>query len=164
MLKAPGSVERSGRVLSFMNPTVPVTTIPSLSYPAPVHRRLKVFAFDPMLGRSPLHRITLNVPYEPLTPGPKGSRIQVIDFDGVCQTYYEPVNLDEDLLLLQDGLDPTESDPRFHQRMVYGVAMKVVENFDAALGRRFYFRGRKPLRLFPHAPPEQAIWSWLSTP
>jgi hypothetical protein len=121
------------------------------AYPAPVYRRLKVFAFDPMLGRSPLHRITLNVPYEPLKPGPKGSRIQIIDFDGVCRTYYEPVNLDEDLLLLQDGLDPTESDPRFHQQMVYAVAMKVVENFDAALGRRLYFRGRRPLKLFPHA-------------
>jgi hypothetical protein len=134
-----------------MDPPVPVPRLDRVPYPAPVYRRLKVFAFDPMLGRSPIHRITLNVPYEPLTPGPKGSRIQVVDFDGVRRTYYEPVDLDQHLLLLQDGLDPTESDPRFHQQMVYGVAMKVVENFDAALGRRFYFRGRKPLRLFPHA-------------
>ena len=43
---------------------------------------LKVFAFDPMLGRSPLHRITIEVPYEPLGPGPRGSRIHVLDFDG----------------------------------------------------------------------------------
>jgi hypothetical protein len=123
----------------------------AIPYQIPTHRRLKVFAFDPMLGRSPLHRITITVPYEPLQIGPKGSRIQVIDFDGATRSYYEPVNLDEGLLLLQDGLDPTESDPRFHQQMVYAVAAKVLENFDIALGRRFYFRGRKPLKLFPHA-------------
>lgn len=121
------------------------------SYPAPTHRRLKVFAFDPMLGRSALHRITLEVPYEPLRPGPRGARIHVVDFDGARRTYYDPVNLDDPLLLLQDGLDPTESDPRFHQQMVYAVAMKVLENFDIALGRRFYFRGRRPLVLMPHA-------------
>jgi hypothetical protein len=123
----------------------------AVGYPAPIYRRLKVFAFDPMLGRSPLHRIVLKVPYEPLKPGPIGRRIQVIDFDGVSQTYYDPVNLDEARLLLQDGLDPTESDPRFHQQMVYAVAMKVLENFDAALGRRFYFSHRRPLCIFPHA-------------
>lgn len=122
-----------------------------LDYQPPTHRRLKVFAFDPMLGRSPLHRITIEVPYERLNPGPRGNRIQVLDFDGACHTYYKPVNLEDKLLLLQDGLEPTESDPRFHQQMVYAVAMKVVENFDIALGRRFYFRGRKPLTLFPHA-------------
>ena len=77
-----------------------------LSYQAPTHRRLKVFAFDPMLGRSPLHRITIEVPYEGLEPGPRGKRIQVLDFDGARRTYYEPVNLDDKLLLLQDGLDP----------------------------------------------------------
>src|SRR5438128_960099 len=120
-------------------------------YQAPTHRRLKVFAFDPMLGRSPLHRITLEIPYEPLTRGPRGRRIHVLDFDGARRTYYDPVNLDDALVLLQDGLDPSESDPRFHQQMVYAVASKVVENFDIALGRRFYFRGRRPLKLFPHA-------------
>ncbi len=120
-------------------------------YLAPTHRRLKVYAFDPMLGRAPLHRITLEVPYEPLGPGPCGNRVQVIDFDGALKTYYDPVNLDDPMVLHQDGLDPTESDPRFHQQMAYAVAMKVLENFDIALGRRFYFRGRKPLSLFPHA-------------
>jgi hypothetical protein len=120
-------------------------------YQEPTHRRIKVFAFDPMLGRSPLHRITVEVPYEPLRPGPLGRRIEVLDFDAARQTYYEPIDLDDKLLLLQDGLDPTESDPRFHQQMVYAVAMKVVENFDVALGRRFYFHRRKPLKLFPHA-------------
>ena len=86
------------------------------------------------------------------TPRPRSARpICSTGFDGARRTYYEPVSLEDPLLLLQDGLDPTESDPRFHQQMVYAVAMKVLENFDIALGRRFYFRGRRPLVIMPHA-------------
>jgi hypothetical protein len=39
----------------------------------------------------------------------------------VCRTYYDPVNLDEDLLLLQDGLDPTESAPGVRHAEAIGV-------------------------------------------
>lgn len=104
-----------------------------------------------MLGRMPLHRITLDILNEELYPGPRGARIKVIDFDGRAGCYYQPVDLDDPAVLMQGGLEPTESDPRFHQQMVYAVAMKVIENFEVALGRRFNFRGRQPLRIFPHA-------------
>lgn len=104
-----------------------------------------------MLGRVPLHRITIDVTHEQLRPGPMGSRLTILDYDGVRGRYYEPVNLDDPALLLQDGLDPTEADPRFHQQMVYAVAMKVIENFEVALGRRIHFYRRKPLLLLPHA-------------
>jgi hypothetical protein len=33
------------------------------------------------------------------------------------------------------GLRPSESNPRFHQQMVYAVAMKTIEYFERALGR-----------------------------
>ena len=33
---------------------------------------------------------------------------------------------------MRGGLDADESDPRFHQQMVYGVAMKTVELFERA--------------------------------
>jgi hypothetical protein len=123
----------------------------SPSYLAPVHRPLKIFAYDPMLGRLPLHRITLDVLNEPLKPGPRGSRVIVIDYDGVADCFYQPVDLDDTAVLMHNGLEPTESDPRFHQQMVYAVAMKVIENFEVALGRRFRFRGNRPLKIFPHA-------------
>lgn len=122
-----------------------------MPYLTPVRRPLKIFAYDPMLGRLPLHRITLDVLNEPLKPGPCGSRVHVLDYDGVADCFYEPVDLDDAAVLMQGGLDPTEFDPRFHQQMVYAVAMKVIENFEIALGRRFQFRGRRPLRIFPHA-------------
>jgi len=104
-----------------------------------------------MLGRLPLHRITLDVLNEALQPGPRGSRVQVIDYDGVAGCFYEPVDLDDPAVLMQGGLDPTEFDPRFHQQMVYAVTMKVIENFELALGRRFQFYKRRRLKIFPHA-------------
>lgn len=121
------------------------------NYSPPVRRPLKIFAYDPMRGRLPLHRITLDVLNETLMPGPCGSRVQVIDYDGVANCYYEPVDLDDPAVLMQAGLDPSEFDPRFHQQMVYAVTMKVIENFELALGRRFEFRGRRRLKIFPHA-------------
>ncbi|MBI1766001.1 MAG: hypothetical protein HYR56_31745 [Acidobacteria bacterium] len=125
----------------------------SLDYvqPPPARRPLKIFAFDPTLGRTAENRITVEVEYEPLTRGPQGSRLEVIDYDGANRCFYKPINLDDSAILIQGGLDPAESDPRFHQQMVYAVAMKVIENFDRALGRRFQFRSSRRLRLIPHA-------------
>jgi hypothetical protein len=120
--------------------------------PHPARRRLKIFAFDPMLGRTARNRITVDIPNdEQLAPGPRDSRIAVIDYDPMKKVYYPPVDLDRHALT--DGIDPTEADPRFHQQMVYAVARRVLENFDIALGRRFRFRRNRTLRIFPHALP-----------
>src|SRR4030095_5121194 len=95
--------------------------------PAP-RRPLKIYAFDPMIGRRQGGRITIDIPNETdLKVGPKGKRISVIDYDAVTDFFSSPVNLDDAAILMQNGLDPTESDPRFHQQMVYAVAMKVLE-------------------------------------
>jgi hypothetical protein len=129
----------------------------------PAWRRLQIYSFDPMLAQT-LDRagpatVAVAIPYEPLKPGPSGDRVQVVDFDGANQEgergapcFYRPVDLDgEDRLLnLQDGLAPTEADPRFHQQMTYAVAMRVFEAFDRGLGRRLRPR-RGRLRMFPHA-------------
>jgi hypothetical protein len=120
----------------------------------PGRRPLKAFASDPMAGRTALNRVSIDVPNEDdLLPGPCGSRIEVIDFDGAHRCFYPPVNLDADAILMQGGLEPSESDPRFHQQMVYAVAMRTLENFDRALGRviTFHTRRHQRLRLFPHA-------------
>jgi hypothetical protein len=119
----------------------------------PTRRPLRIFASDPMVGASAPRRITIEINNEPgLWPGPIGDRIQVIDYDGAHDQFYQPVNLNEAAILMQNGLEPTESDPRFHQQMVYAVAMKTLDNFDTALGRRLTMRKRgQKLRLFPHA-------------
>jgi hypothetical protein len=127
-------------------------TEPSLNaLEQPPRRPLKIFAFDPMLARLEFARvISIPISNEPLNPGPQGSRVEIVDYDGVNECFYPPVDLDDPRVLMPGGLDPAEADPRFHQQMVYAVTMKVIENFDFALGRRITFRGSR-LRLYPHA-------------
>jgi hypothetical protein len=122
-------------------------------------RPLKIFASDPLAGRTFGNRSRIEVVNEALSPGPVGSRLEVVDYDGALKHYYAPVNLDHPAILLQGGLEPSEADPRFHQQMVYAVAMKTLENFDRALGRVLrlsagHRRGSSRadrLRLLPHA-------------
>lgn len=126
----------------------------------PPNRPLKVYAFDPSIGSMLGNILNVAVPYEPLEPGPVGERFAVVDYDGGAKTYYSPVNLDDQSILMRGGLDPTEFDPRFHQQMVYAVASETLARFEAALGRRVHWR-RAPKRpavgqpnrlyLYPHA-------------
>jgi hypothetical protein len=133
---------------------------PSIVISPPAKRPLKVYAFDPTLGRKLGNNLTVNVQHEPLAPGPVGDRFAVVDYDGSTKGYYLPVNLDDPNILLRGGLDPNESDPRFHQQMVYAVASETLERFQAALGRRVHWRLPPErvrrglpnrLYLFPHA-------------
>jgi hypothetical protein len=133
----------------------------------PTERPLKVYAFDPSAGRMLGNEMTVRVPYEPLMHGPVGERFAVIDYDGAAKTYYTPVDLDDPKILIRGGIDPTESDPRFHQQMVYAVASETLQRFEAALGRSVRWRRpsraakrdavRTPIRhfnrlcLYPHA-------------
>lgn len=128
-------------------------------YPRPSRRPLKVYAFDPTMGRLLGNVMQTSVPFEQLEPGPVGERFAVVDYDSSAETYYAPVDLDDPAILIAGGLDPTESDPRFHQQMVYAVASETLERFERALGRRVHWRlytGSRPktvnrLYLFPHA-------------
>ncbi len=131
----------------------------------PAKRPLKVYAFDPSAGRLLGNIMTISLNYEKLAPGPVGKKLAVIDYDGANKTYYEAVNLDDPNILIQGGIDPTESDPRFHQQMVYAVAAETLERFESALGRRIHWRlgdgeehgdrktheGIGTLLLYPHA-------------
>jgi hypothetical protein len=106
------------------------------------------------------------VRYESLDPGPVGTNFAVIDYDGTAKTFYAPVDLNSPDVMIGGGLDPSQSDPRFHQQMVYAVAMETLQRFELALGRRVRWRGvqrtsggeyaiprgaAQRLTLFPHA-------------
>jgi hypothetical protein len=133
-----------------------------------MRRPLKVFAFDPSQGRKLGNHMCVHIPDEPdLAPGPVGLRIAVIDYDATNDCYYPPVDLNRRDILLNQGLEPSESDPQFHQQMVYAVAAETTSLCEQALGRpirwRFHRRGndsqrqrqdlreRDHLRIFPHA-------------
>lgn len=116
-----------------------------------VRRPLKIFAFDPSLRRSAGNLAVMEVVNEQVEPGPEGRLIRVVDYNGTKDEYYAAVDLDDADVLMQRGLDPSDSDPRFHQQMVYAVVMKVIENFERALGRPFRFRKGQKLTILPHS-------------
>ncbi|MFI7668053.1 hypothetical protein [Nocardia sp. NPDC049526] len=96
--------------------------------------------------------LTLDIPFERIRgPGPDGALVQVVDFDASRNAWYEPVDLDDPFILAQDGIRPTETDPRAHQQIVYAVAMSVIERFERFMGRRFRWHRDQILRLVPHA-------------
>ncbi len=135
----------------------------------PVSRRLRVLTFDPSLATSldttTINQLTLHIPWEEgLKRGPIGEYIEVIDFDPASGAFYEPVDLNDLHLLAQDGLMPSESNPQFHQQMVYAVAMTTIRQFERALGRVAFWADRRSrpggryseefvrrLRIYPHA-------------
>jgi len=107
----------------------------------PPSRMLKVYALDPSAGNYIGNIMTMKVKWEDgLKPGPVGRKIAVIDYDAANERYYPPVDLDDPYVLARGGLDPSESDPRFHQQMVYAVATETIERFEAALGRNIHWR------------------------
>ena len=141
---------------------------PSLKVPPPVMRKLKVYGIDPSYGKSAANQITLAVPWEELKRGPTGQKIAVIDFDAANKCFYPPADLQDPLLLANDGFDPSESDPRFHQQMVYAIASRTIRMFEVALGRDIHWRRAdrfgdaqdhvlakaediRVLKLYPHA-------------
>jgi hypothetical protein len=137
--------------------------------PRPPCRRLRVFAFDPILSRRidtyEINEVTLKLPWEEgLQVGPVDDYLEVIDYDPASQAFYAPVNLNEAWLLAQDGLSPSEGNPQFHQQMVYAVARTTIGHFEQALGRRAMWSPRlvkdgdrwqdefvERLRVYPHA-------------
>jgi hypothetical protein len=137
--------------------------------PLPVARRLRILAFDPSLATrldtSVLNEITVEIPWEPLQPGPIGEYLEVVDVDPASGAFYQPVDLNHHYLLAQDGWAPSESNPQFHQQMVYAVAMNTIRHFERALGRVALWADRRiklpdgnyarqfvrRLRLYPHA-------------
>jgi hypothetical protein len=117
----------------------------------PERRPLKIFALDPLHGKTAGNEVTIEIPNEQLRLGPIGDRIMVVDYDGTLNVFYAPVDLDKPQILMRNGLDPSESDPRFHQQMVYAVSMRVLENFERALGRSVRFSRGRHLLVLPHA-------------
>lgn len=143
----------------------------------PTERRLRVFAFDPSLGvqleTAQINEVTLRVPWERdaggadiLEPGPVGEYLEVVDRDPASACFYDPVDLNDQFVLAQDGLPPSESNPQFHQQMVYAVAMRTIRTFEQALGRLALWRPHRTydadakvlaedyvqrLRVHPHA-------------
>lgn len=114
-------------------------TVRSLPYERqpgdPVYRPLRIFSLDPSVSKLDGAQATVNVPYEPLGPGPVGSVFEVDDFDTTQGTHWGKADLESRTALLNDGYAPSTSDPFFHQQMTYAVCATIHAAFRKALGR-----------------------------
>ena len=134
----------------------------------PVSRKLRIFAFDPGVSAqfdlAGIGEITIAVPWErDLAPGPVGEYIEVVDADPASGVVYKPIDLNDQWVLAQNGVAPSETNPLFHQQMVYAVAMTTIGHFAQALGRVALWSSRRDrtqdgeaqfvrrLRIYPHA-------------
>lgn len=145
-----------------LQPTPPV--------PAPTGRRLRVFAFDPgfmsLMTTRQIATTTIQIEWEgKLREGPVGEYLEVVDIDPSSHRAYAPIDLNQPEILAQDGLEPSEGSPQFHQQMAYAVAMKTIGHFRSALGRVPFWAERtvklpdgrdqkrfvRRLRVYPHA-------------
>jgi hypothetical protein len=144
-------------------------------YAPPAMRKLRVYAFDPQASTQMdtvrINHATIELPWEQrwepdILPGPVNEYLEVIDVDPTSGQFYKPVNLNDPHVLAQDGIAPSEGDPRFHQQMVFAVAMKTIKLFERALGRKVFWSPRaiedkrtkkltygyvRRLRIYPHA-------------
>ncbi|MFY0735671.1 hypothetical protein [Aurantimonas sp. NFXS3] len=100
----------------------------------PVYRPLSIYTRDPSISRLEGGIARTRVQYEPLKPGPRGSVVEVSTSDGDGNDW-AAADLENPLVLIEGGYAPSLSDPRFHQQMVYAVAMTTYDSFKAALGR-----------------------------
>jgi hypothetical protein len=160
---------------------------PSHATNRPPVRKLRAYAFDPSLSLKidtvEINQLTYKLPWEDLEVfdyqkhetdppldtlsaqgiGPVGEYVELIDFDPTVNKFYSPVDLNDPYILAQEGLEPNEGNPQFHQQMVYTVAMTTITNFERALGRKIMWSPRRladskayeeyvqHLRIYPHA-------------
>lgn len=114
-----------------------IHTVPYEREPSdPIYRPLRIFTRDPATSALMGAVALVNVPFEPLAPGPVGAIFEVDDYDESIRDRYVPaVDLESPRELIRDGRKPSPSDFRFHQQMVYAVCSTVYHAFRVALGR-----------------------------
>src|ERR1051325_3108051 len=163
--KAPPILSSAGAA----EPEVRPVTKKEIKMVTPPFRRIRCYAVDPSfsthLETVAINDVVLRVKWESLTPPEEnaaqkkskdrakfsddeagslkyGEYLKLEDVD-VSEKEYPIVNLNNPNLLAQDGWPPSEGNPEFHQQMIYAVAMKTIENFERALGRRVLWRAER---------------------
>ncbi len=128
----------------------------SIRVQQPSTRRLTVLAQDPSVtDRGNALTTQVTVPSEPLFSGPRGSRIEVIDYDASADRFYGPFDIPhDDPFEPERDLDRLVSDPQFHAQNVYGIVASTLFEFERALGRHLswgFDYDSHQLKVFPHA-------------
>ena len=110
----------------------------------PLYRPLRVFALDPGASRRDGAIAVVNVPYEPLEPGPAGALFEIVDegLDGEGPS--APLNLNDPNVLISQGRSASPTDPLFRQQMAYAVCSTAYAAFRHALGREVAWGFTRP--------------------
>lgn len=140
---------------------------------AQLTRLLRGYSLDPgfstRLDTVGINEIVYRIRWEDVAKGPCGDYFEVIDHDPASDCFYDPVDLNSIEVLRQNGLPPSEGNPKFHQQFVYTIAMQTLEHFEKSLGRKIIWSSRRytkkdkndktvyvaeyvdKLRIYPHA-------------
>jgi len=127
-------------------------------------RKLTIIAQDPSVKGldGKVLKASVEIPAEDLSPGPRGYRVVLVDYDTSTGTLYIPLEYEppykgryEDPFsdAVETGDDEMLlNDPRFHCQNVYAIVMRTLARFEFALGRRvsWGFKGHQ-LYVAPHA-------------
>jgi hypothetical protein len=123
-------------------------------------RRVTVIARDPSVQiRGAMVRTAVEIPNEELQAGPRGYRVQVVDYDSSTGILYKtvpaPPNRDHgppDDPFERCSDDELLASPDFHAMNSYAIVMRTLARFEFALGRRvaWSFPGHQ-MKVAPHA-------------
>lgn len=125
-------------------------------------RDITVLAEDPSVlaqGGGPL-LTKVKIPAERFLPGPRGARLEVVDFDSSANMFYavhsfrDESDEEPDEFAQPVPLAKLIANPQFHAQHVFGVAAATLFEFEKALGRSvsWGFPDRShQLKLVPHA-------------
>lgn len=132
--------------------------------PLPPTRTMTIIAQDPSLVvNGAMLTASITIPNERLSAGPRGYRVQVVDYDASSNRWFVP--LDASVYgSIEEPSDPYEptsrrtrrqdplDDPGFHAQNVYAIAMRTLAHFERALGRRVSWSfGGHQVKIAPHA-------------
>ena len=119
---------------------------------------MTIVARDPSVrhadGRVVMARIA--VPAEDLHPGPRGYRVQVVDYDAAAGVFHGAHDLprpdEREPRHWRDGTAGILRDRRFHAQNAYALAMRTLARFESALGRRLDWSfDSHQIKIAPHA-------------
>ena len=112
-----------------------------ISQAIPRTRRLTIVAQDPSVRvDGKILTTEVDLPAEEIAPGPRGYRVQVVDYDTSSGFLYQPLEYPS---LESPSGDPFKRDaaktnndwiltePRFHQQNVYAIVMKTLRGIEA---------------------------------
>jgi len=103
----------------------------------PVSRQLWIYTLDPSVSDRLGGVAKVDVPWEPLEPGPKGELFE-IDGAGAPAPLIDPgqLDLEDPHWLVSDGAAPSPANAAFHLQMVYAVCSLTYAAFRRALAGR----------------------------